>query len=277
MNAALRLSLVLLLVASPAAAKHRRHHASTPAKPVLWKDFRDHPAGYLAKAAVKPDALAFLPPPPAPDSPRGKADRAIYEAAKEGKGSARWEQARADAEVETPEAVKAFTCAAGVTLSPRTTPVTALLLARMMSDAGAAEDRAKDAYARKRPFLADDGDICVEKEAWLVKQGSYPSGHAATGWAWALVLSELEPDRADALARRGLDFGESRLVCRVHFASDVEAGRAVGAAVVARLHADPAFLADMKRAKAELARARVSTPAPASSKGCDSTAAAPQP
>ncbi|RUV30454.1 acid phosphatase, partial [Mesorhizobium sp. M1A.T.Ca.IN.004.03.1.1] len=39
------------------------------------------------------------------------------------------------------------------------------------------------------------------------------------------------------------------------------AGRLVGAAVVARLHRDPAFLADMKLAKAELARARVSNPA----------------
>jgi acid phosphatase (class A) len=97
-----------------------------------------------------------------------------------------------------------------------------------------------------------------------VKQGSYPSGHAATGWAWALVLAELEPERADALLKRGMSFGESRIVCRVHFASDVEAGRLVGAAVVARLHRNPAFLADLKQARVELAKARVSSP----SKGC---------
>ena len=43
--------------------------------------------------------------------------------------------------------------------------------------------------------------------------------------------------------------------CGVHYPSDVEAGRTVGAALVARLHAEPQFLADMAAAKAELATA----------------------
>ena len=46
------------------------------------------------------------------------------------------------------------------------------------------------------------------------------------GWAWALILSELAPDRADAILARGLAYGESRAVCGVHYASDVEAGPA---------------------------------------------------
>jgi len=239
---------------------------SPAATPVTWTDFKDHPQGYLSDAQ-RPDAKDFLPPPPAPGSPREAADRATYLAMKALENSPRWAEARADADVESPSATRAFTCAAGKPITPEATPATALLLARVMMDVAKAEDGAKAEYARKRPFLADNGDTCTDKPDWLVKQGSYPSGHAAAGWAWALVLSELEPDRADALMKRGMSYGESRVVCRVHFASDVEAGRLVGSAVVARLHTDPAFLADLKKARAELAAARTSAPA-----GCTAAA-----
>jgi membrane-associated phospholipid phosphatase len=36
----------------------------------------------------------------------------------------------------------------------------------------------------------------------LGKQGSYPSGHSAAGWAWALVLAEVAPVRAEAILER---------------------------------------------------------------------------
>jgi acid phosphatase (class A) len=45
------------------------------------------------------------------------------------------------------------------------------------------------------------------------------------------------------------------VVCGVHYPSDVEAGRTIGAAVVARLHAEPAFQADLAAAKVEAAKA----------------------
>ena len=230
----------------------------TPAT-VAWTDFHDHPAGYLNVAQL-PDARDFLPPPPSPDSPKGQADLAIYLSMKALEDTPRWSQAKADADVETPTAPKAFACALGAAVTPQTAPRLSLLLARVMMDVSKAEDAAKAAYARHRPFLTDNGETCVAKEDWLVKQGSYPSGHAATGWAWALILSELDPGRAEAVMNRGMSYGESRVVCRVHYESDVEAGRLVGSAVVARLHSDPAFIADLKRAKTELAAARISTP-----------------
>ena len=84
-----------------------------------------------------------------------------------------------------------------------------------------------------------------------MKDGSYPSGHTALGWAWALVLTEIVPDRADAILARGRAFGESRVVCNVHWHSDVLEGRFMGAAAVARLHADPEFRSELEAAKAE--------------------------
>jgi acid phosphatase (class A) len=53
-----------------------------------------------------------------------------------------------------------------------------------------------------------------------------------------------------------LAFGQSRIVCGVHWKSDVEAGRVVGAAVVARLHAEPVFAAQLAAARKEVAAAR---------------------
>jgi len=85
--------------------------------------------------------------------------------------------------------------------------------------------------------------------------GSYPTGHGGAGWAWALVLAELAPARADAILQRGRDFGESRVICGYHFPSDIEAARLIAAGAVARLHADPAFRRTLDAARRELARA----------------------
>ena len=106
----------------------------------------------------------------------------------------------------------------------------------------------------------------------LREDGSYPSGHTAIGWAWALILTEIAPDRADAILARGRAFGESRNVCNVHWHSDVVEGRFMGAAAVARLHADPAFRADLEAAKAELATVRAKGLKP--SRDCDAEAKA---
>jgi len=76
-----------------------------------------------------------------------------------------------------------------------------------------------------------------------------------TGWAWGLILAEAVPAKASAMVVAGREIGQSRVVCGVHFVTDVQAGRDLGAAMVARLHADPAFLADLRAAKAELAKA----------------------
>ncbi len=75
------------------------------------------------------------------------------------------------------------------------------------------------------------------------------------GFGWSLVLAELVPSRADAIIDRGRDFTWSRVVCGVHYPSDVEAGRTVAAAAIARLHADPDFQRELAAARTELAAA----------------------
>jgi acid phosphatase (class A) len=80
-----------------------------------------------------------------------------------------------------------------------------------------------------------------DEEKFLITNGSYPSGHAAIGWAWALILSEIAPEQTDAILARGRAFGENRLICNVHWQSDVIAGRLMGAASAPYRSSAPLF------------------------------------
>ena len=217
-------------------------------------------AGYLADAAPT-DSLLLSPPPPAPGSPAEARDAEAARAALTLRGSARWDLATADAELRTPAATATMACAAGIALGPATTPRTDRLLRKVLADLGQSTSAIKERYQRPRPFVSNGAPICTpEAEAGLRQNGSYPSGHSAIGYGWGLILAELIPARANALVARGRAFGDSRRVCNVHWLSDVEEGRVAAAAVVARLHAVPAFQQDLKAARAELRRV-AATPA----------------
>ena len=229
-------------------------------------------AGYLADGQI-PDSLALLPPPPAPGSAAHGLDTAVAAGAWALRGTPRWQQAIADADLGFPQAATLYTCALGAEINPVDTPHAYVLLRRLRSDSSNATRAAKNHYKRPRPFVANDQELCTpEGRDGLAGNGSYPSGHTAIGWAWALVLAELAPDRSDAILARGRNYGESRLVCNVHWNSDLIGGRHMAAAVVARLHADPGFQRDLAAAREEIAAQRAKgTPAPAH---CASEAAA---
>lgn len=213
------------------------------------------PKGYLPTSQV-PDSLALLPPPPADGSARQAADSEALKAAVSGTSPERWAQAVADASLSFPQSVQSFADILGQPIDARATPHLAMLLQRSMIDAGLGTYKAKTHYMRVRPFAAEQMASCTPgDEAALRKDGSYPSGHAAIGWMWALVMTDIAPDKADAMLKRGLDFGQSRVICRLHWQSDVEASRLVGAAVFARLQADPVYRAQLALARAEVAGA----------------------
>ncbi|MEJ8858842.1 phosphatase PAP2 family protein [Variovorax robiniae] len=218
--------------------------------------------GYLAPAEL-PDSLALLPPPPAEGSPALTADIDTFRSLTKLQNTPRGAMAVTDANLRFPEAAAVFSCALGIQISEQATPNLNMLLRRTLTDSALATYKAKDKYVRTRPFVMLNSGSCTPKEeAALAKDGSYPSGHSAIGWSWALMLTELTPDRADVLLQRGRAFSQSRAICGVHWQSDIEAGRLVGAATVARLHANPVFNAQMAAARAEIAKARTAGGAP---------------
>jgi acid phosphatase (class A) len=240
----LRLNVVLAAaLALTACATADTAPAPTP-PPVV------HPTTGERNPAVQVDALVFIPPPPEANGALELAERAIVR----GPWSAeRRQQALEDNAIDP---FAAFDSVLGPNFTAANFPATFAVLDRAGRAAGFAGDPVKFRYERARPFLSDSAITpCIPDEPRLRASFSYPSGHAALGFAWALVLAELVPARADAIIERGRDFTWSRVVCGVHYPSDVEAGRIVAAAAIARIHADPDFQRELAAARAELAAA----------------------
>lgn len=223
--------------------------------------------GYLGDGG--PDTAAMLPPAPSPGSPEAEADRAIFRATRALKGGPRWDLAVAD--LSQTHIVSDLSCAVGVNLRSGELPALKHLLLTMAPDVSRAVSRPKALYRRSRPYLVDPGPICADRTLALAHSPDYPSGHATWGWSVGLVMAELAPDRSSAILARSKAFGESRMVCGVHNASSVAAGRTNAEVLVAALHGSPAFRADLEAARSELAAA-ISAGKPAS--GCEAEAAA---
>ena len=218
--------------------------------------------GYLPRGAA-PDSLLLNPLPPAAGSPAEARDIAAAEATFALQGTARFAQAAIDADLFSPASTGVFSCAAGFTISPETTPRVVALMRKSAGDLGMSVYPTKRKFMRPRPFTVNGKPTCTPKDEPLLRRdGSYPSGHAAIGFGWGLILAELVPDRAGQLAARGRAFADSRRVCNVHWLSDTEEGSLVAAATLARLHAEPAFRADLDAARAEVESVRAKLPAP---------------
>lgn len=212
--------------------------------------------GYLSTKEL-PNSLALLPPPPATGSAALALDEEISRRSFALRDTPRWLLAISDADLAFPHAAGTFSCALNVPITETDTPHLYLLLHRAMTDLVRAPHTAKDYYKRTRPFVVNKEPMCTpDKKEALEQNGSYPSGHTAIGWGWALILSEISPEQTDAILLRGLAFGESRNACNVHWHSDVMQGHSIAAATVARLHADPVFRADLEAVRAELSAIR---------------------
>jgi acid phosphatase (class A) len=213
-------------------------------------------AGYLT-AEQLPDSARLLPPPPAAGSAAQASDEELNRRAATLRGTARWDLAAMDAAVSYPQALGIFNCALGFEVSLERTPRLARLMRTSGGDAARSTGAAKNLYMRTRPYAQHGESTCYpEHEQVLRTNGSYPSGHTASGWATALVLTELVPDRANELLARGRAFGESRMICNYHWHSDVAQARDIASSTVARLHAVPEFQQDLEAARKEVAAAR---------------------
>lgn len=208
--------------------------------------------GYLSEEEM-PNSLQLVPPPPGEGSAAFRLDQEIAARYVALEDEARKEQAVKDAVLTFPQATLAFNIVLDIEVSEENTPHLYMILRRTLADAGLSTYAAKNHYQRARPFMVNNAPTCTpEEEAALREDGSYPSGHTAIGWAWALILAEVFPGQVDVILARGKEFGISRNVCNVHWHSDVVAGRMMGAAAVACLHANADFIIDLEAAKMEI-------------------------
>jgi acid phosphatase (class A) len=219
--------------------------AALPAAAVSWAAGE----GYIDRQAF--DVTAVLPPAPLAGSDRYEMDRRVFHDTRFYENTPRWALAVKDYKTDMAHMMADFRCATDIALTSETAPALARLMTRAGNDTSAETGMAKQHFKRLRPFLIDQGPICQPARE-VENTYDYPSGHTTRGWTWAILLAELMPDRAGEILARGRAFGQSRIVCGVHNASAVEAGRISASATLAVIHASPAFQADMTAARQEL-------------------------
>ena len=193
----------------------------------------------------------ILPAPPADGSAEQKKELAEIKAIQAVMSKEDFAKALNDEETEN---VTAFAETLGPWFDLTKLPKTAALFATVRAEEKAAAKAAKNHFLRNRPWVLDASlKTCTCEDA---PQSSYPSGHTTVGFSDAVILSNLLPEDAPKIMARAKKYAENRLVCGVHYRSDIVAGQVLGTLLAQELLAQPKFKADFDAAKAEITSVR---------------------
>lgn len=196
------------------------------------------------------DMTILLPAPPAADTATTQAELAELHRIEEARTTVQVEKSKAD---EDEEDMFAFKTVFGAGFTAEALPVTAALGAHVKNEQSVVGNQLKRVYERPRPYQADSTlhPVCETKTT----HDSYPSGHGLTGYLEAFTLAELAPEKRSEILARADEFAHSRLVCGVHYPSDIEASRRVAYAVFGYMLATPRFQRDLAAARDEMRKA----------------------
>ncbi len=198
-------------------------------------------------AAEETQALHILMAPGASDSEQTRNELAELHRIESLRTAAQTAMAMAD---DREESIFLFRPQLGDWFNAQTLPVTAAFSARVKNDEGIATAPAKTGFARVRPYNLDASlhPVCLTK----TKNDAYPSGHATTGYLMALTLVDLLPEKRDLILLRANDYAANRLVCGVHYRSDIEASKLLAYALHAVMATKPQYQKELAAARAEL-------------------------
>lgn len=208
--------------------------------------------GYLA-TDVAPIVAGILPP-PAIGSDTDKTDVEIFNEIYKGASAERWKTALDD----DATMYDRFNGQVGLAVDRAHLPALVALLNRVAADTFNVTSVAKAKFPRPRPYQRFRlKRVCgmarvPAPEVSPGKGTSYPSGHASVSWAVALVLEEVSPASAQAIIGRAVSYGNSRVVCGLHFPADIEASHYLASTVMAKLFQSPEFVHDLKCARREV-------------------------
>ncbi|MRW89928.1 phosphatase PAP2 family protein [Duganella sp. FT80W] len=194
-------------------------------------------------------AQLILAAPPSADSAITRAELAELHRIQSSRTSAEEAQAKAD---EADESLYIYKTVLGEKFTPEALPLTTAFGKRVKNDEGANAGPAKQAFKRVRPYNLDKtlAPICKTKTI----DDSYPSGHATAGYLAALTLIEMVPDQRDAILARADGYARSRLVCGVHYPSDIAASKLLAYTTHAVMVTNPKYQSELAAAKVELRR-----------------------
>ncbi len=131
-------------------------------------------------------------------------------------------------------------------------PLTAALSKHVHSDEAFISLPLKTRFHRPRPYQWDKSinAVCKLSNA----PNAYPSGHSISGYLEAFTLIAMFPEKSEAIMARADDYAHNRLVCGVHYPSDIAASRVVATAAFGYMLANPKFESDLAAAKNEIHR-----------------------
>jgi len=214
------------------------------------------PVSYLDHTAIQ--ALAdTVPPTPVEGSAAVQADVIASDRLRTLENTDRWMLATRHAELRPALALAHFDCALGFRITAEDSPRLVSILEKVLHDANEAAELAKARAFRPRPVGADpERPACQVVSAPARASPSYPSGSATVGSAYGEVIAALDPEHAAEATRIGHEIGVSRMVCAMHYPSDVAEGERLGKAAFQQIAATEAFQADAVVAREEIAHAR---------------------
>jgi acid phosphatase (class A) len=195
--------------------------------------------------------VKLLPPPPCETCEETKAELAELADLEHSRTPEQEGMAIEDAK----GAVARFIEGAGISIDTKSFEACEDFFRKRRKEEIAAVEAAKNAFCRLRPFKTQGNSLHPVQGAKPEDSFSYPSGHAAWGAAIGLLLARMMPERRADLYRRINGYAHSRMLAGVHFRSDVEAGKLIGAALVNALNEAPGFDGDFEKAKICVRRA----------------------
>lgn len=201
---------------------------------------------------LKQQAFPDFPAPPADGSEADKADLAellrVQSSLKPGDCLRAQGSAKADFENFFGEA------------SPFPSPLpreAAEVLKRLKTETDGVAADVKDRFKRKRPFLREPAvDPCLGRIGGL----AYPSGHATISRLFALVLSDLVPQRRREYLRLADEAAQDRVIGGVHHPADIAAGKELAERLYRRYKGSHVFKRDMRRLRELLDPERAAAP-----------------
>jgi acid phosphatase (class A) len=191
------------------------------------------------------DLTKILPAPPKPGSRAPRRDMAI---------SLGWQARRtpamaALAEADADRSVFRFGVILGETFTADRLPVAARFFEEVEADEGKVGAAAKTHWNRPRPFVVSPAiHPCLEQPP----TNSYPSNHATVGMLYVEILARMLPERRFALLARARQYALDRVICGVHYTSDIEAGKRAGALEAFAMFRDAGFRRVFDAARAEI-------------------------
>ena len=241
MNVIQTLSIWLMLsfsVGMPAQSEKPAPVTPRPAK-----------TAYYVDSAVL-DMGMFLPEPLAADSAADHAELTELHRIEQTRTPEQVIKAKAD---DHEEDMFVFKTVFGPGFTAEALPMTAALGVHVQNEQSVVGNQLKHSYQRPRPYQSDTTlhPVCALK----TEHDSYPSGHSLTGYLEAFTLANIVPERRNEILARADDYAHNRLVCGVHYPSDIEASRRVAYAVFGYMLATPRFQRDLAAAREEMREA----------------------